>query len=369
TTTIGQGEKNRITLLKHIDFPHSLGLLYSAFTYYCGFKVNSGEYKLMGLAPYGEPRYVDIIKNHLVKIRDDGSFELNERYFNYVSGLVMISSHFEKLFGQKALPQGESPTQFYMDVAASIQMVTTEILVKMARYAKKMTGERYLCLAGGVALNCVANSHMLRESGFEDIWIQPAAGDAGGALGAALAVWYSYLGNSRKADGLHDFQKGSYLGPSYAEEKIEEILKAYGAVYEKLEEKELLQRTARALVGGKVVGWFQGRSEFGPRALGNRSILGDPRREDMQTTMNLKIKFRESFRPFAPAVLMEDVGEWFEWDRSSPYMLFVADVKKKHRLPFTKDGKTGLDLLKQPRSVLQAITHVDFSARLQTVHR
>lgn len=369
TTTIGRGEKNHITLLKHIDFPHSLGLLYSAFTYYCGFKVNSGEYKLMGLAPYGEPKYVDLIKDHLVKIRDDGSFELNERYFDYISGLVMISRRFEKLFGQKALPQGGTPTQFYMDVAASIQAVTTEILVKMARYAREITGERYLCLAGGVALNCVANSHILRESGFEDVWVQPAAGDAGGALGAALAVWYEYLGNSREADGVHDFQKGSYLGPSYSEEKIEEILRAYGAVYEKLNEKELLERTARAMVEGKVVGWFQGRSEFGPRALGNRSILGDARREDMQTTMNLKIKFRESFRPFAPAVLAEDVGEWFEWERSSPYMLFVADVREKHRLPFAREGKTGLDLLKQPRSVLQAITHVDFSARLQTVHR
>ncbi|MCX7881854.1 MAG: carbamoyltransferase [Brevinematales bacterium] len=369
TTTIGYGERNRITLLKHIDFPHSLGLLYSAFTYYCGFKVNSGEYKLMGLAPYGEPKYVDVIKNHILTIREDGSFELNERYFDYISGLTMISRQFEKLFGQKALPQGGTPTPFYMDVAASIQAVTTEILVKMARYAKQITGERYLCLAGGVALNCVANSRILLESGFEDVWIQPAAGDAGGALGAALAVWYGYLGRERKVDGIHDSQKGSYLGPSYAESKIQEILDAYGAVYEKLGEEELLRKTAQAIADGKVVGWFQGRSEFGPRALGNRSILGDARREDMQTTMNLKIKFRESFRPFAPAVLAEDVGQWFEWEKASPYMLFVANVRKEHRLAFSKEGKTGLDLLKQPRSVLQAITHVDFSARLQTVHR
>jgi len=369
TTTMGYGRGNTITLLQHMDFPHSLGLLYSAFTYYCGFKVNSGEYKLMGLAPYGEPRYVDLIKTHLVTVREDGSIRLNERYFDYISGLRMISSRFEKLFGHKALPQGAVPTQFSMDVAASIQAVTTEILVKMATYVRKMTGEKYLCLAGGVALNCVANSEILRQSGFEDVWVQPASGDAGGALGAALAVWYGYLGEKREVDGVHDAQKGSYLGPSYSLEKIREVLDAYGAVYEVCDEEELLRRTASAIAEGKVVGWFQGRSEFGPRALGNRSILGDARSQDMQTVMNLKIKFRESFRPFAPAVLSEDVGEWFEWDRPSPYMLFVAPVAKKHRLPFDRQGRTGLDLLKQPRSTLQAITHVDFSARLQTVHR
>jgi carbamoyltransferase len=369
TTTIGKGEGNRITLLKHIDFPHSLGLLYSAFTYYCGFKVNSGEYKLMGLAPYGEPRYVDLIKTHLVEIRDDGSFRLNERYFDYISGLTMISRRFEKLFGERALPQGGTPTQFYMDVAASIQVVTTEILLKMARYARELTGEKNLCMAGGVALNCVANSRILEESGFESIWVQPAAGDAGGALGAALAVWYDYLGNVRHVDGVRDFQKGSYLGPSYSNETVREILDAYQAVYEYLEEDGLVKRTAQAIAEGKVVGWFQGRSEFGPRALGNRSILGDARSQDMQTTMNLKIKFRESFRPFAPAVLAEDVETWFDWRGSSPYMLFVASVKKEHRYSVDGKGKTGLDLLKVPRSKLQAITHVDFSARLQTVHK
>ncbi len=369
TTTIGKGNGNRIELLKHIDFPHSLGLLYSGFTYYCGFKVNSGEYKLMGLAPYGEPKYVELIKNHIVTIREDGSLKLHEKYFNYISGLTMISRAFEKLFGQKALPQGATPTQFYMDVAASIQAVTTEALVKMARYAREITGEKYLCLAGGVALNCVANSHILKESGFEDVWIQPAAGDAGGALGAALAVWFGYLGEKRQTDGVHDFQKGSYLGPSYTDTKIQEVLDAYQAVYEKLEDNELFERVARDIADGKVVGWFQGRSEFGPRALGNRSILGDARSQEMQTTMNLKIKFRESFRPFAPAVLAEDVDQWFEWDRPSPYMLFVADVKREHRFPINREEKTGLELLKQPRSKLQAITHVDFSARLQTVHQ
>ncbi len=369
TTTIGIGKNNSIKLLKKINFPHSLGLLYSAFTYYCGFRVNSGEDKLMGLAPYGEPKYVDIIKKELITINDDGSFLLNEKYFNYISGLTMINKKFEKLFGRERLKPDQKPDQFYMDIAASIQAVFDEIMVKIAKETKRITGSKNLVLAGGVALNCVSNSKILQERIFDNIWIQPASGDAGGALGAALYIYYNYLNNERKTDEINDFQKGSYLGSEYSNEEIENQLKKFGAVYKKVSDDELIEIVANEINNKKVIGWFQGRMEFGPRALGSRSILGDARDSEMQTNMNLKIKFRESFRPFAPSVLEEYTKEYFEIDIPSPYMLLVAQVKKDKLLNVDKTDKKGLDLLKLKRSVIPAVTHVDNSARLQTVNK
>lgn len=368
TTTIGYGEKNKITLLKKISFPHSLGLLYSAFTYYCGFKVNSGEYKLMGLAPYGKPIFLDLIKKELIRIKEDGSYLLNLKYFDYISGLKMINKKFEKLFGRRALKPDEKPDQFYMDIAASIQALFNEILVLIAKEAKKSTGLDYLTIAGGVGLNCVSNSHILKEAGFKDVWVQPAAGDSGGALGAALYAYYAYFKNERKVNGK-DFQKGSYLGPSFSNNEIKNVLDKYKANYHFKNKAELIKEVALELSKGKIVGFFQGRMEFGPRALGNRSILGDPRKEDMQSLMNLKIKFRESFRPFAPSVKLDKVSKYFDWDRPSPYMLFVANVRKEHLFDINTEGKTGLELLKLKRSSLPAITHVDNSARLQTVSK
>lgn len=367
TTTIGVGKGNSIELKKKIGFPHSLGLLYSAFTYYCGFRVNSGEYKLMGLAPYGKPVYLELIKKEIISIADDGSYLLQEKYFNYISGLRMTSKKFEKLFGRKALQPDQKTDQFYMDIAASIQELFNEILVKIAREAKRITGLSKLCIAGGVGLNCVANARILKESGFDDVWVQPASGDAGGALGAALYVYYSYLNNPRTADDKTDSQKGSYLGPAFSDAEIENYLRLTGAVYRKVDDTELVKLVAADIAAGKVIGWFQGRMEFGPRALGARSILGDARSPDMQTNMNLKIKFRESFRPFAPSVLEEKMADYFEFDRPSPYMLMVAQVRKDKLLSVDTKDKQGLELLKQKRSVVPAITHLDNSARLQTV--
>lgn len=366
TTTIGIGNGNKISLLKKIDFPHSLGLLYSTFTYYCGFRVNSGEYKLMGLAPYGKPVYLDLIKKEIITIASDGSYLLNEKYFNYISGLKMISRNFVKLFGREELRPDEKPDQFYMDIAASIQKLFDEILVNIAMEAKRTTGMDYLCIAGGVGLNCVSNSRILKESGFSDIWVQPAAGDAGGALGAALYVHYQFLNNER-AGFRCDLMKGAYLGPSFNNDEIQETLDSMGAIYHRTPEEKLVSVIAGEMSEEKVIGWFQGRMEFGPRALGSRSILGDARSEKMQSLMNLKIKFRESFRPFAPSILEEKTGEYFDTARPSPYMLFTAQVKEDKLIKTDAEGKTGLDLLKMKRSVVPAITHVDNSARLQTV--
>ncbi|MGC8765511.1 MAG: carbamoyltransferase family protein [Brevinematia bacterium] len=367
TTTIGYGRQNQITLLKKICFPHSLGLLYSAFTYYCGFKVNSGEYKLMGLAPYGKPVYLDLIKGELIKIAPDGSYLINEKFFDYISGLKMINKKFEKLFGRKALNPDETPDQFYMNIAASIQALFNEIMVLIAKEAKRITSLDNLTIAGGVGLNCVSNSHILREAEFKDVWVQPAAGDAGGALGAALYAYYSYFKKPRKIINKKDFQKSSYLGPQFDDNEIEKTLLKYNAKYHILPVDRLIKEVAEQIAKQKVVGFFRGRMEFGPRALGNRSILGDPRSEDMQSVMNLKIKFRESFRPFAPSVKLERVGDFFEWDRASPYMLFVANVKRELLTNIDTTGRTGLELLKLKRSTLPAITHVDNSARIQTV--
>jgi carbamoyltransferase len=367
TTLIAKGRGNELRMIKKLEFPHSLGLLYSAFTYYCGFRVNSGEYKLMGLAPYGRPIYLDLIEKELVRVSEDGSFTLNERYFDYITGMRMVNRRFEKLFGQPALSPDEKPAQFHMDIAASVQEFTSRLMVLLAREARKATGLDRLCMAGGVALNCVSNSRILRESGFRDVWVQPASGDAGGAIGAALFEWYARLGNSRSADGIHDCQKASLLGLSVDGETAKKDLDRLGANYRQLADEELFSRTASDIANGKVVAWVQGKGEFGPRALGNRSILGDPRSDEMQSRMNLKIKFRESFRPFAPAILEEKTREWFEWDRPSSYMLFVADLDKSKRNTVPAEGKTGLELLHLRRSVVPAITHVDFSARLQTV--
>lgn len=368
TTTIGIGEGNKIKILKEINFPNSLGLLYSAFTYYCGFRVNSGEYKLMGLAPYGKPVYLDLIKKELIKINDDGSYNINEKYFNYVSGLKMINKKFSALFGRPPLGADGKPDQFYMDIAASIQELFNEILVKIAIKAKSLTNMDNLVLAGGVALNCVANSKILSKSGFKNVWIQPAAGDAGGALGAALYFYYNYQGANRNTDNINDFQKGSYLGPEFTDEEIELFLKKSGAVYRKVSEDELVDTISDAIINQKVIGWFQGRMEFGPRALGSRSIIGDARSSEMQSVMNLKIKFRESFRPFAPSVLEDKAGEYFDTKTASPYMLLTAQVKKDKLIQSDCEGKTGLELLNLKRSVIPAVTHVDNSARLQTVN-
>jgi len=371
TASFGVGRGNKISIDSEIHFPHSLGLLYSAFTYYTGFKVNSGEYKVMGLAPYGEPRYVDLIYNHILKVKDDGSFWMNMDYFNYCQGLTMTNEKFHRLFGGPPRKPESKLTQKEMDLAASIQKVTEDVMLKMVEHVFKKTGMRYLCLAGGVALNCVANGKILREGPFDDIWIQPAAGDAGGAVGAALFAWYQYLNNKIVVSG-QDAQKGSYLGPEYSNQEIKEFLDSYNIPYNFIkEDKELFERVAELLAKEKIVGWFQGRMEFGPRALGNRSILGDARSPQMQSKMNLKIKFRESFRPFAPSVLYEYVKEYFDIDRPSPYMLLVAEVRKDKRREMTEEEKKlwGIDKLNVVRSVIPAVTHVDYSARLQTVHR
>jgi len=370
TSSIAIGNGSDLKIVKEIHFPHSLGLLYSAFTYYTGFKVNSGEYKVMGLAPYGEPRFVDLIKDHLMDIREDGSFQLDMSYFDYSTGLRMTNAKFDRLFGGPARQPESELTQREMDLAASVQKVTEEVVTKLARGIAKETGEKNLCLAGGVALNCVANGILLREKIFENIWIQPAAGDAGGALGAALAAYHLHENQPRSLSGQRDQMRGSYLGPAFSSNHIESALKALGAEYHKHSEQEMIDLTAAALTDEKAIGWMQGRMEFGPRALGGRSIIADPRSPKMQKQLNLKVKFRESFRPFAPSVLAEHVGEWFEHESDSPYMLLVADVQKSKRFEMTDEQKAlfGIDKLNVPRSSIPAITHVDYSARLQTVH-
>ena len=368
TATIGTGQGNRIEITRELRFPHSLGLLYSAFTYFCGFRVNSGEYKLMGLAPYGEPKYVDVIFDRLMDLKDDGSFRMDMQYFNYCAGLTMTSSTFDGLFGGLPRRPESDLTQREMDLAASVQKVTEEVVLRMARFAHQETGMKNLCLAGGVALNCVANGRILREGPFKEVWIQPAAGDAGGALGVALFIWHQLLGKERTADSI-DCQGPSYLGPAFATTHAKTFLESVGAEYTTIDsEDELCEHVAGLLAAEKVVGWMQGRMEFGPRALGARSILGDARSREMQQTMNLKIKFRESFRPFAPSVLEERVDEYFEMrpNEQSPYMLLVADVQKAKRLE-SNGSSTGLDKLKEIRSEVPAITHVDNSARVQTV--
>jgi carbamoyltransferase len=368
TASWGTGNGNRIDLAFEMHFPHSLGLLYSAFTYYTGFKVNSGEYKVMGLAPYGQPRFVQAILDNIVDLREDGSFRLDMKYFNYCQGLTMTSARFHKLFGGPPRAPESPLTQKEMDLAASVQSVTEEIVLRMARHVQQQTGERTLCLAGGVALNCVANGKLLRTGLFDDIWIQPGAGDAGGALGAALFAWHQVQDNPR-AVSSRDSQRGSYLGPAFSSDEIESWLVGANLPYHRLGDGEVVEKTAELLAAGKVVGWLSGRMEFGPRALGARSILGDARNPQMQATMNLKVKFRESFRPFAPACLSEDVSEYFELDRESPYMLLVADVCKTRRISATDEQKMlwGIDLLNVPRSDIPAVTHVDYSARVQTV--
>ena len=370
TASLGVGEGNRIRLLKELHFPHSLGLLYSAFTYFTGFKVNSGEYKLMGLAPYGEPRYVDRILSEIVDLKDDGSLKLNMKYFNYVSGLRMTTPAFDRLFDGPARPPEAKLTDREMDIAASIQVVTEMAMMNMARFAHRETGLDNLCLAGGVALNCVGNGKILREGPFKNLWIQPAAGDAGGALGAALFVHHQLLDAPRTANEKRDTQAGTLLGPSFSDDEIGAFIAAKGITAKRFPDTEsLTAHVADVMQKDAVVGWFQGRMEFGPRALGARSIIGDARSRSMQTTMNVKIKFRESFRPFAPSVLRERVGEWFEMDADSPYMLLVAPVSPAHRYDVPQNGARGLEKLKQIRSSVPAITHVDYSARVQTVDR
>lgn len=371
TTSFGVGKGRNIELWADINFPHSLGLLYSAFTYYLGFKVNSGEYKVMGLAPYGEPKFVDVIKRELVDIREDGSFHLNMKYFNYASGLRMVNKKFGDLFGKPRRAPESELSQHYMDVARSLQEVTEDIVLGMAQHVKKETGKNYLTLAGGVALNCVANGKLLRSGMFDDIWIQPAAGDAGGAIGSAFAVWHDYLKNERTSDNKNDKMKGSYFGPSFSDEEIKKYLDKNKISYKKLDSDSIAKEVARIISKGDVVGRFEGRMEFGPRALGSRSILGDSRLPETQKKMNLKIKFRESFRPFAPTVLEEDVSEYFDLDRPSPYMLLVADVEKSKLKKLTNnDSKAGgLQKLHVNRSEIPAVTHVDNSARVQTVNK
>lgn len=369
TSSVWVGEGHNLTAQWEIDFPHSLGLLYSAFTYFTGFKVNSGEYKLMGLAPYGEPKYVDIILDNLLDIKEDGTFRLNMRYFNYATGLTMTNGQFDLLFGGPPRKPESQVTQREMDIASSIQLVTEEIILRLCRTVRQELGMDYLCLAGGVALNCVANGRILREGSYQDLWIQPAAGDAGGSVGAALSVWHEYLGKPRKPNSV-DAMHGAYLGPRYQSEKIIEYLDTIGAPHIRLEDDELISKVTELLADGSVLGWFQGRMEFGPRALGSRSIIGDPRNPKMQSVMNLKIKYRESFRPFAPAVLRERVSDWFGMDHDSPYMLLVAPVRADKRIPMTEEQKRlfGIEKLKVPRSQIPAVTHVDYSARIQTVH-
>ena len=370
TTSLAIGKGCDLKVVKEIHFPHSLGLLYSAFTYYTGFKVNSGEYKVMGLAPYGEPRYADLIREKLITLGEDGSFQLDMSYFSYATGLTMTNKKFDALFGGPPRKSETELTQREMDLAASVQKVTEDIIIELAKGIAKETGEKNLCLAGGVALNCVANGLLLREKIFDNIWVQPAAGDAGGALGAALSIWYLHHNNERFVSKERDAMKGAYLGPEFKDDEIEVELKACGAVYQKLSENVLINEVATALADEKAVGWMQGRMEFGPRALGGRSIIADPRSSIMQKQLNLKVKYRESFRPFAPSVLREDVGEWFEHYSDSPYMLLVADVQNNKRRAMTPDEEAlfGIDKLNVPRSSIPAITHVDYSARIQTVH-
>ena len=370
TTTVAIGKGNKLEIKKEIHFPHSLGLLYSAFTYYAGFKVNSGEYKLMGLAPYGDPIYEDKIKNNLVDVKEDGSFHLDQSYFNYATGLTMTNKKFDNLFGQKVRDaKYEKLTQFHMDIAASIQKVTEDIMIKLIKSLKKEFNISNLCLAGGVALNCVANGKILKKKIFDNIWVQPAAGDAGGSLGAALALWYIEQNNPRKID-LNDSMQGSYLGPEYSQKEIEKQLNKAGAKFEIFKDQELLDKTATDLSKEEAIGWFQGRMEFGPRALGGRSILGDPRSEKMQKNLNLKVKYRESFRPFAPSILKEDLSVWFDIKVDSPYMLMVSNINKNKIIEMTEEQKNlfGIDKLNVKRSTIPAVTHVDYSARIQTVH-
>ena len=370
TSTVALGKGNNLKMLKEIYFPHSLGLLYSAFTYYTGFKVNSGEYKLMGLAPYGNPKYKNKILDALIDLKDDGSFKLNMKYFNYATGLTMTNKNFSDLFGLPVRdPNNNKIEQFHMDIASSIQAVTEEIVLRMVKALVKEYKIKNLCLAGGVALNCVVNGKILKNKLIENIWVQPAAGDAGGSLGAALAYWYSELQKPRK--NYKDQMKGSYLGPKFNDTEIKNQLDEFKATYKKLNTEELISLTARELANKKTVGWFQGRMEFGPRALGGRSILGDPRSEEMQKQLNLKIKFRESFRPFAPSVLREDVNEWFEMNNDSPYMLLVSEVKKDKQIKMKTDEDKlfGIEKLNIKRSSIPAVTHVDYSARIQTVHK
>lgn len=370
TTSLSIGRGNKLEIVKEIHFPHSLGLLYSAFTYYTGFKVNSGEYKVMGLAPYGEPKYMQLILDHLIDLKEDGSFRLDQSYFNYCTGLTMTSSRFHDLFGAPPRKSDEPLGQFHMDLAASVQAVTEQVVLRLARAIRSETGIKNLCLAGGVALNCVANGKVLRDGKFDGLWIQPAAGDAGGALGAALAVHHIHFGQTRTTDGS-DRMRGSFLGPEFSQAEIEQRLTAAGAKFTVLEDDALFETCATALAQGKALGWFQGRMEFGPRALGGRSILANARSPAMQSVLNLKVKYRESFRPFAPSVLREECADWFELDGDSPYMLLVADVVKRRRRAMTDEEHKlfGIAKLNIPRSDIPAVTHVDYSARVQTVHR
>ena len=373
TTTIAIGKDNDIKMLREIHFPHSIGLLYSAFTYYTGFKVNSGEYKVMGLAPYGEPKYKNTILKELIDLKDDGSFRLNMKYFNYATGLTMTNNKFENLFGQKARnPDKDLLTEFHMNIAASIQAVIEEIVMKLTKSLFKEFKSENLCMAGGVALNCVANGKIIKNNVFKNIWIQPAAGDAGGSLGAALAFWYKELGNKRNPNlNKKDEMNGAYLGPSFDNDQIEETLKSLKAKYQKKNDESLFNLIANELKNEKTVGWFQGRMEFGPRALGARSIIADPRSDKMQKELNLKVKFRESFRPFAPSILREDLSDWFELNCDSPYMLLVSDIKKNLQIPMNENDQKlfGINKLNVKRSSIPAITHVDYSARVQTVHK
>ncbi len=370
TSSFGVGKNNQVELLADIRFPHSIGLLYSAFTYYTGFKVNSGEYKVMGLAPYGEPKYKDLIYEHLIDVKDDGSFKMNMEYFNYGAGLTMTNSKFHRLFGGPPREPESELTQKEMDLARSVQEVTEEVMLKMATHVKNETGMNYLCLAGGVALNCVANGKLLRSGLFEDIWIQPAAGDAGGAVGCALLTWYQYLDNPREADNKSDRMQGAYLGPKFNNTAIRKFLEKNGYAHQLLTDEELPEIVADLIANENVIGWFQGRMEFGPRALGARTIIGDARSPEMQKKMNLKIKYRESFRPFAPSIRAENISDYFEIDRESPYMLLVADVQKNRRVEMSEEqkGYFGLEKLNVSRSDVPAITHVDYSARIQSVN-
>ena len=371
TTSVAIGKNNKIDLLKEIHFPHSLGLLYSAFTYYCGFKVNSGEYKLMGLAPYGKLNYVDKIKNNLIKVLDDGSFKLNMKFFDYCTGLTMTNNKFNELFEGVPRQSESNITQKEMDIAASIQKVTEEIIINIAKKIKYETNQKNLCLAGGVALNCVANGILHKENIFENIWIQPASGDAGGSLGSALSTHYLMLNKKRETSSLKDSMRGSYLGPNFSLDQSKESLKNCGAIFTEYNDEKIIYHTAKALSEGKAIGWFQGRMEFGPRALGSRSILADPRSPYIQKQLNLKIKYRESFRPFAPSILREDLNQWFELNDDSPYMLLVANIKKEKRCKENRQLKElfGIDKLNLTRSKVPAVTHVDYSARIQTVHK
>ncbi len=371
TTTVWQGTGNRLAPLWEIDFPHSIGLLYSAFTYYTGFKVNSGEYKLMGLAPYGEPKYFELIMRELIEVKPDGTFRMNMRYFNFATGLTMTNDAFDRLFDAPPRKAESKLTQFHMDLAASIQKVTEEIVLRLGHTVHRETGMKNLCMAGGVALNCVANGRLLREGPFESIWVQPAAGDAGGAVGTALSAWHEYLDRPRALNGALDSMRGAYLGPHFSNEEIGRYLDSLGAKYQVVADEQLCPHVARVLAQGNVVGWFQGRMEFGPRALGARSIIGDARSRSMQATMNLKIKYRESFRPFAPSVQSERVADYFEFGCESPYMLMVAPVRKELRIPMTPEQHAlfGIEKLNVARSTLPSVTHVDYSARIQTVHK